>query len=175
MRLAWERRKLTKEYEDYIKSVSDRLSSEENVKRLRDIMADRVAKTEHNGKAKDTKLEIDMKKYLTENEVAFTHQRVLHTEKGAFTFDFYLPEFNLFLEVDGEYWHRKSVEQINRDILKEKLCKAAGYRFLRISDKNWKPSLIFATDNVLECNNTVVLAARRALFDEAFPPDHQEA
>lgn len=47
--------------------------------------------------------------------------------------DFYLPKYNLFIEVDGEYWH-KDLKDI--DSLKDSLALKDGIQTLRLSSSN---------------------------------------
>lgn len=50
-------------------------------------------------------------------------------------FDFYIPELNLLVEVDGEYWHRK---RTNIDTAKADYARVNGFDFVRISNQNRK-------------------------------------
>jgi G:T-mismatch repair DNA endonuclease (very short patch repair protein) len=52
-------------------------------------------------KKKDTKIEIKMESLLTNLEIDFIKQ---HQVKN-WVFDFYLPEINLVIECQGDYWH----------------------------------------------------------------------
>lgn len=67
-------------------------------------------------------------------------------EKGAgfFSIDFYLPEYDLYVEIDGDYFHsnpafypngpKTATQKINhyRDIKKDKFCLESGLRVIRI-------------------------------------------
>jgi uncharacterized protein (DUF1919 family) len=68
------------------------------------------------------------------------------------------------LEVDGEYWHRKSFEQFNRDKLKERLAIEHGYLFVRISDKDWVPNIIFESQDKLEIHNSKIMKVREEII-----------
>lgn len=48
-------------------------------------------------------------------------------------FDIYVPELNLLIECDGEYWH-SSIDRINIDLQKHNAALGEGYKLLRISD-----------------------------------------
>jgi hypothetical protein len=48
-------------------------------------------------------------------------------------YDFYVPEFNLLLEIDGTYWHSLP-ENILNDAYKDELALFAGYFLQRISE-----------------------------------------
>ena len=57
-------------------------------------------------------------------------------------FDFYLPNYNLFIEIDGDYWHGNTkfynklnntqIENAERDKRKNKWCEDNGYNIERI-------------------------------------------
>lgn len=112
----------------------------------------------------NTSLEIKMKNFLEINSLKYIHQFEMNTEKTIWLIDFYIPSLNLMLEVDGEYWHSKSLEQINKDILKEKYAIKQGYNFLRISDKDWKPNLIFSSSDIQINHNNKLINNRKKLF-----------
>jgi len=56
----------------------------------------------HPGPFKDTKPELKMKEILNELNILFEHQFRL----GNHLFDFRILNTNIFIEVDGDYWHR---------------------------------------------------------------------
>jgi hypothetical protein len=58
---------------------------------------------------KDTSIEILFKKYLTENNIRYEEQ--YQTNYGIV--DFYLPDIDLHVEVDGSYWHPKILLNLN--------------------------------------------------------------
>lgn len=89
-----------------------------------------------------TTLEIKMEQYLCEDDIGYKCQFSIYTPRGSWAYDFYIPELNLLLETDGEYFHSRP-KQINRDIIKEKLAREHGYNFLRISSTDWRPEMIF--------------------------------
>ena len=83
-----------------------------------------------------TRPERAIKKLL--NDVGIDYQ--FNTFKiERFTFDFYLPDFNILIEYDGWLWHKsKRAEENGRgvlDVRKDKLAKAQGYYLLRILGK----------------------------------------
>lgn len=72
--------------------------------------------------------------WLANNDFEFiTQYRIFDVNFGTAFFDFYIPDFNLVIECDGEYWH-KSAERINNDIRKCKILETKGMSILRISD-----------------------------------------
>jgi very-short-patch-repair endonuclease/predicted nucleic acid-binding Zn-ribbon protein len=56
---------------------------------------------------------------------------------GLYRYDFYLPKFKLFLEIDGEFHKRAIYSEYNetkiRDDIKDKLCADNGYKLIRIT------------------------------------------
>lgn len=84
----------------------------------------------------------------------------LSTDIGTFVYDFYVPLMNLLIEVDGEYWHSKSLEQINRDKLKMRKAKEAGLVCVRISDQDWCPDVIFSSTQDIDQHNVNLIEKR---------------
>lgn len=161
MRDAWDRRKQDREtYDKYTAAVSARMKTPEMLVVLRDRFAELIREGNHNGKSSGTTLERKMESYLQASEVIYERQKIVNTANGSFVFDFYLPDTTLLIEVDGEYWHRKSLMQFNRDKLKERLCREMGYRFVRISDLDWKPNIIHADDGTMVIHNASIMAIR---------------
>lgn len=73
-----------------------------------------------------SKPERDFILYLLENEIDFVYQHIIDNKR----FDFYFPQYNLILELDGCYFH--SLNQ-NDDKLKSRLAIESGYNFCRFS------------------------------------------
>lgn len=49
--------------------------------------------------------------------------------------DFFIPEHNVIIEADGEYWHSKP-EAIEHDKRRDLELKAAGYTVIRLKEKD---------------------------------------
>ena len=86
------------------------------------------------------KREGDIAEYLDSLYINFRHHRI---GKERRYFDFYLPDYNLLIERDGEQHYGKSNffgkdaksylnDQIKNDALKTKLAKKNGYKIARI-------------------------------------------
>jgi len=80
--------------------------------------------------------------YLEKNNIKFEYQKIIkENQKIKFIFDFYIPEYNLAIEYDGEP-HYKEIdiyggkeglkERQKRDQLKNQYCKENGINLLRI-------------------------------------------
>lgn len=75
---------------------------------------------------------------LNELKVKFETQKIIQGK----IFDFYLPDKNIIVEVDGNYWHsyNKTLTEMNdvqkkiyyNDRRKDTLAKGLGYKLLRI-------------------------------------------
>lgn len=51
----------------------------------------------------------------------------------CYSIDFYLPDFQICLEIDGIYWHRTK-QQRQRDKKKDGILNSLGYAVIRVSD-----------------------------------------
>lgn len=55
-------------------------------------------------------------------------------------FDFYLPDFNLFIEADGNFWHysewAKENGQVERDKKKNRWAKRKGFNLIRLKESD---------------------------------------
>jgi len=55
---------------------------------------------------KETSIEIIMREWLQENDIEFIEQYYINLENSTWTFvDFYIPELNICLYCDGDYYH----------------------------------------------------------------------
>jgi very-short-patch-repair endonuclease len=105
---------------------------------------------------KGTSIEIKIGKLLMEQNIKFETQFEISYNKINFrSYDFYLNEFNLLIEADGDYWHSNpnkyddkiltEVQKINKknDEFKNKLAYKNDYNLIRfwetdIRKKNFK-------------------------------------
>ncbi|MGM0836033.1 MAG: endonuclease domain-containing protein [Bacillota bacterium] len=75
-----------------------------------------------------TSIEIKMAEELKRRNIEYIEQHILGNK---FALDFFLPEFNIVIECDGDYWHRLP-DVAKRDKSKNAYIKACGlslYRF----------------------------------------------
>ena len=89
-----------------------------------------------------TKPEREMAALLDELGINYETQKQLQWEFGWKYFDFYLPDFNILLEVDGTYWHAKglSINELNEqqahtrqnDEIKTIIAAGQGYDLVRV-------------------------------------------
>ena len=69
--------------------------------------------------------------WLNDKGIKNEHNYHFVTEKFNRYVDFYLPELNIFIEVDGEYWHTDT----EKDISKDKDAFEQGIKTIRIKPK----------------------------------------
>lgn len=104
-------------------------------------------------KGKITSLENRFIEFLKQNNINYVYQFFLEGKN----YDFLLPDKNLLVEVDGEYWHRFP-QAIKNDIEKHAIAKSSNYKLLRITELVWKPELIFENDynDIIEHNHKII-------------------
>jgi very-short-patch-repair endonuclease len=78
-------------------------------------------------KNKRTSIEIKMAEELALREIEYIEQYNLGNK---FALDFFLPEYNIVIECDGDYWHRRP-EAIGRDKSRNAYIKACGFPLFR--------------------------------------------
>lgn len=94
----------------------------------------------------------DWKYHTTSIEIKFMevckqygieYKRQYPIEKYGHQYDFYIPEVNLLVEMDGEYFHNMEKQKI-KDIQQVDKSIELGYNIIRITDKELKnePSVI---------------------------------
>jgi len=78
--------------------------------------------------------ELLLKIILNKHQIKYVHQ---YNTKCDHLADFYLPSYNLIIEVDGDYWHNlKNIK--TRDKRNNKAMKNLGYNVLRLKEKEIK-------------------------------------
>ena len=87
-------------------------------------------------KCKNTKPELEMKNILNQLNIKYNTQQTFKFEDYWCFADFYLPKYNLVIEVDGKYYHNyeefiKTRKRNVRDIKKNKLYKSLNLNLLR--------------------------------------------
>lgn len=87
-------------------------------------------------KAKETATEKKIRQLLEGYSIKHTTQKPIYTSDSFYIVDFYLPEINLVVEVDGGYHY--TVEQIEYDNKKNDKLLSLGYNVLRFSNKDYR-------------------------------------
>jgi very-short-patch-repair endonuclease len=142
MQDAWIRRKQDVEtYDAYINSLRNSWTLEK-----RQAMSIRAIRMIQNNivKKSNTLPERKMKQYLEEHNIEYIHQYAIEIKNVLWLFDFYIPELHLLVEIDGEYWHTKTLNQINRDNIKQNNAMLTNFSFVRISDSNLDFNMIYS-------------------------------
>jgi len=71
-----------------------------------------------------------MREFLDKEKIFYKQEYKI----GSYWIDFYIPNMNLCIEVDGNYWHSFE-KQKNRDKKKNEYLRKKGYSLLRIDEK----------------------------------------
>lgn len=69
------------------------------------------------GKKTDTKPELEFKSILDKFQIEYIHPYNVNLGMRMASVDFYLPEIDLLVEIDGEYWHPEKLESLNFHVL----------------------------------------------------------
>lgn len=67
------------------------------------------------GGSRNTKIELKVKSILEDSGINYIHQ---YDKIKAYYVDFYLPDFNLVFEVDGDYWHANPKKYDSDELIK---------------------------------------------------------
>lgn len=153
MRKAWLLRKEKPAYESYICELRKRSSSDEHIQFLRNMNSSRMQNTSA------TSIELQLHNHLRKSNIDFESQYAIEYN-GAWTYDVFIPSKNLLVEMDGEYWHGKSKEQINKDKLKERIAIANGFLFLRISDSDLNFDYLELSPDEMNAHNSRIIEKR---------------
>lgn len=142
---AWNRRRNDKkEFDIYLQNLSDR--RKEYLKKHGITLPK---------KGKMTNIEKQFIEFVSENNIEYNYQELVEGK----LYDFYLPEFNMLVEVDGEYWHRFP-QAIKNDLEKHTIAKNKNLTLVRISSNNWVPEVIFENNNKILENNFKIMNKR---------------
>ena len=68
-------------------------------------------------KKTDTKPELEFKAILDALQIKYEHPYTVNLGKRYASIDFYLSDYNMLVEVDGEYWHPQELKELNFHIL----------------------------------------------------------
>lgn len=87
-----------------------------------------------------TDIEVIMQTALKENKIEFVEEYPIRCKYG-YIVDFFLPEYNMIVECDGERWHK---EGNSHDRKRDKFLEKKGYIILRFKGEEIR-------NNVQEC------------------------
>lgn len=148
-RRAIEKLKETGEYEGRMRKLQEghnRFFSTDEGKKLRQANGVKAYLTCAKNKTRRTSIEIKMAEELERRGIEYIEQYNLGDK---FVLDFLLPDFNIVIECDGDYWHRLP-KAVARDKSKNAYIKACGYSLYRF----WESEI----NNDIEACVDVVLA-----------------
>lgn len=84
---------------------------------------------------KDTKIEVKIREFLEKLSVSFVQHKYIQDIKHGYQCDFFLGDFNLIIECDGDYWHNyPNYRPI--DLLRTSEMKFQGYKVLRMWERD---------------------------------------
>ena len=96
------------------------------------------------GTDKPTSIEIAIQRALNQLGVKYEAHKVI----GYLTVDLYIPELNLVVECDGNYWHNLP-KQKHVDMRRDYWLRSQGFRVARIWEKEINESAMTAIKEVL--------------------------
>jgi len=143
-------RKHSKEHrENHKKSVAKYWAKQEN----RDAARERRSKYKLNNKSK---LEIKFEKMLKAFNFKFNYQFLFKSHR----FDFYLPDYNILIEVDGDWWHcnpkkykpihESQLATIKNDKKKNQIAKDNNYKLIRFWEDDINNNIDYVIKILLE-------------------------
>ncbi|MFA5036596.1 MAG: DUF559 domain-containing protein [Candidatus Izemoplasmatales bacterium] len=88
---------------------------------------------------------------LTRRKISFEQEYPLRIgrRRWCYYLDFYLPQWNLVIEVDGTYWHRTSKEK-QRDARKDKRLAKLGLKVKRLTEVEVNQDVTKAVGRVVD-------------------------
>lgn len=96
-------------------------------------------------KKKDTTIELMIKDVIEKNNFKYEREKSI----GKYRCDFYLPEYNLIVECDGDYWHSLP-EVAARDIKKDHFLTEKGYKIARIKECEIRENASFYLEKAIK-------------------------
>ncbi len=168
IKATWEKKR-----ESWSLSIRTHAQTELSREKHRVAMKKRIAENGyHLARGKETKLEKFVRETLETSGLYVVKQKgTLKATLGTTRFfDLWVPELNLVVECDGEYWHA-SLDRITIDTKKNEAAKIEGYTLLRVSDTEFSKkfnkideakllSLLELSDHELELRATEMVQDR---------------
>lgn len=106
---------------------------------------DRECHDRHYAESTESGLEVTVQGELDRRGIRYQTQKKV----GPWYVDLYLPEFDLIVEVDGDFWHSLDRMQ-TRDARRDGWMKKHGRDFIRLSESEINDDLAAAVDRVVE-------------------------
>jgi very-short-patch-repair endonuclease len=142
-----------------IKQMSLSRKGRKHSQSTKDKMSDSAIKNIlKSGKVKRSKLEYKFETLLELLQIHFQHSFYISSIKKIY--DFYLPDYNILIEIDGDFWHCNPIkhsepvcktQEINiiNDKFKTEWAQTNGYKLLRF----WENDI---NNNILEVKKTLL-------------------
>jgi len=127
------KQKLSKALIGNKRSVETLKKQSESMKKLWTSKAYRESRAD--GILTNTAPEREFKAILEKNKIRFIQSYFVSNIDYKYPADFYLPDYNLIVEIDGLYWHNYPNGN-ERDDIRTHQLKNAGYKVLRYWEKN---------------------------------------
>lgn len=139
--------------------------SQETKDKMKKSAIDNIMKK---GKVKCSKLEYKFKGLLELENIKHIHSYYIKDGDFRKIYDFYLPEYNILIEVDGDFWHynpktqnninkyKAQIINIENDQIKNKWALDNGYKLLRF----WESDI---NNNIIEVKKTLLENCKKAL------------
>lgn len=168
MRDTWENNR-----ETWSLSIKTMAQSPEMRKKYSNAQKSRIERDGyHLARGKETSLERFVRETLEQHGFDVIKQKGTKKETLGTVrfFDIFVPELNLIIESDGEYWHRNH-DRIAIDIQKTQAADIEGYSFLRISDKQFSKKracpielmmLVLSSEEERKMHSDNIISARQA-------------
>jgi len=93
----------------------------------------------------ETTIEKRVRYALQRSKIKFSQE----VKIGTYRVDFLLPEFNLIVECDGEYWHDRKPGVIKRDQRKTVFLQKQGYEVVRLPEQTIRKTPIIKLQELL--------------------------
>lgn len=127
----------------------------------RDKLSEQLTNMRTQQKFSSTTIEVITAKFLTSNNIKHVSQFLIQTKVYRdvdklfyrHVYDFYLPDVNTVIEVDGEYWHGLPGAQ-QKDNKANYVAINSGYRVIRLSEK-WVRELMTNIEHQLLLLSTI--------------------
>ena len=109
------------------KKLEELVGNEEAI-RLKVVYSENAIKRLQNLKYKKTKIEEFVENYIKNLKIKYIYSFILDKK---YQYDFLLPDYSIFIEVQGDYWHANPMIYPNKELLTER----QKYKTMRDAEK----------------------------------------
>jgi very-short-patch-repair endonuclease len=148
----------------------DDYENQQTRKKMRECVSASNLRRIVNGEMKinccDTNIERILEEMLKKNQIRYQKQFIIQDCNHCF--DFYLPDYNLLLETDGDYWHGNislfeptsmSKKQYHTDVVYTKKAFLHGYKIIRFWGSDIEQHLDDCIKEILEYGKTGIITS----------------